>query len=51
MKKKSPLKMEESNLTGTTSNGNSGINTSINYNNNLIKGNEQYVKNDRNNRV
>jgi hypothetical protein len=52
MKKKSPLKMEEvSTSAGTSSNGNSGINTSINYNNNLIKNNEQYVKNDRNNRV
>lgn len=50
MKKKSPLKMDEvSTTTSTPSNGNSGINTSINYGNNLK--NEQFAKNDKNNRV
>lgn len=47
MKKKSPLKIDEVPPVG---NGNSGINTSINYGTNLIK-NEQYAKNDRNNRL
>lgn len=43
MKKKSPLKpFDEKEPTGP-------INTSINYNNNLLK-NEQYAKNDRSNR-
>jgi len=51
MKKKSPVKMDEVPTGANTPvNGNSGINTSINYTNNLIK-NEQYAKNDRNNRV
>ena len=52
MKKKSPLKMDEvTNPSSTPSSWNSGINGSINYGNNLLKNNEQYVKNDRNNRV
>ncbi len=42
---------EATNPSSTPSSGNSGINASINYGNNLLKNNEQYIKNDRNNRV
>jgi len=42
---------EVTNPSSTPSSGNSGINASINYGNNILKNNEQYVKNDRNNRV
>jgi len=46
------MKMDEvTNPSSTPSSGNSGINASINYGNNILKNNEQYVKNDRNNRV